>query len=84
MKKIVKFLIRISEIINIIACKLQEITLREEFYVYVPSNSKPTYKHSTFNSARQEAERLSDIVTAGDDIEVLQVVYKTTGKDIPF
>lgn len=84
MKIIVKILIRLSEIINILACKLEEITLREEFYVFVPLNNKPKYKHYTFESAKREAERLREFVTVGNDIEVLQVVYKTTGCDIPF
>lgn len=77
-------LIKISKILNIIACKLQEICYREEFYVYVPSNNKPRYKHSDFKSARKEAERIADKLSFNEDIEVLQVVYKTTGYNPPF
>lgn len=84
MKKIIKILIKISNILNILACKLQEICYREEFYVYVPSNNKPKYKHYTFESARKEAERIADKLSFNEDIEVLQVVYKRNGYNPPF
>lgn len=84
MKKIILNLIKISNILNILARKLQEICYREEFYVYVPSNNKPKYKHNTFESARKEAERLAEKLSIDEDIEVLQVVYKTKGYQPPF
>ena len=84
MKKIILNLIKISNILNILACKLQEICYREEFYVYVPNNNKPKYKHNTFESARKEAERLAEKLSIDEDIEVLQVVYKTKGYQPPF
>ncbi len=84
MKKIILNLFKISNILNILACKLQEICCREEFYVYVPSNNKPKYKHNTFESARKEAERLAEKLSIDEDIEVLQVVYKTKGYQPPF
>lgn len=41
MKKLISFLIKLSNILNYIAIKLQEMNLKEEFYVYVPSANKP-------------------------------------------
>lgn len=84
MKKLISLLIKLSNILNYIAIKLQEMNLKEEFYVYVPSANKPKYKHNTFLSAKKEAERIADKLTMSQEIEVLQVVYKTTGKELPF
>lgn len=84
LRNLVKRLINISSLINCIACKLQELTLHEEFYVYVPSENKPKVKHKTFAMAQREAYRLQEIITDGMDIEVLQVVKKIKGNGIPF
>lgn len=35
-------------------------------------------------SAKKEAERIADKLTMCQEIEVLQVVYKTTGEELPF
>lgn len=84
MKKFINFLFLISNTINYIACILQDMNLHQEYYVYVPSNNKPTYKHRTFKAAEQEMFRLADKVSAIEDIEVLHVVKKIKGNDIPF
>lgn len=84
LRKVVNTLINISNLINCIATKIQELSLREEFYVYVPSANKPRIKHSTFRLAEKEAYRLQEIVAYGDDIEILQVVKKIKGSGVPF
>lgn len=84
-RKLVATMINISSAINVIACKIQEVTLKEEFYVFVPDADKPRYKHSTFEAALTEAKRLAEYrINAGTDIEILQVVKKLKGEVIPF
>ena len=83
-RKLVKTMINFSSAISIIACKIQEVTLHEEFYVYVPSANKPRVKHSTFQMAYREASRLQEIIDYGEDIEILQVVRKLKGGSVPF
>ena len=84
-RKLVNTMNNISSVINVIACKIEEVTLKEEFYVYVPDADKPRHKHSTFTAALKEAKRLAEYrITAGTDIEILQVVKKLKGDVIPF
>lgn len=80
MQKFSKLLFNISSILFDVAGRIQDLSNpKEEFYVYVPSRNKPKYKHSNFVSAKTEAKRLAENVSAFEEIEVLQVVYKQDG-----
>lgn len=81
MKKLINFLVHVSNTCSYIAEFLRSINLHEEYYVYVPSSDKPRVIHKTFESARSEAERLAEKLNV-ERVEVLQVVKRY--ENIPF
>ena len=83
-KKIIDFLVKFSNLLSYIAEMLRLSQFHEEYYVYVPNNNKPKYIHENYKSARQEAERLLNIVNPLETVEILQVVNRFQNEDIPF
>lgn len=84
-KHIIDFFVKISNLANYTAEFLREKQFHEEYYVYVPSNKKPKYIHKSYKGAKQEAQRLRDLVCPWESIEILQVVDRFCGDDeIPF
>ncbi|MBO5928377.1 MAG: hypothetical protein J6Q32_05970 [Clostridia bacterium] len=77
-------MLHISSLINNCATKLQEVSLKEQFYVFVPSADKPRVIHNTYKDAFNEARRLQDVVISGETIEILQVVKRLEAYGIPF
>ena len=86
MKRFINFLLFISSVINYIATILQDMNLHQEYYVYVPTRSKPVYKHRLYKNAEQEAFRIAKQCKDYQEIEVLHVVKRIWGEepDIPF
>ena len=84
LKNLVKNIQRIASLLDCIALKISELSLKEEYYVYVPSNNKPRVKHSSFLAAKWEAERLATFLSVVEDIEILQVVQRINGNEPPF
>lgn len=46
------------------------------YYVFNPKAEKPTYRHSSLESAKAEAERLIATGIKADEIEILKIVDK--------
>ena len=87
MKKFINFLLKFSQFLQYIAFTLQDYKeALPEYYVYIPSRGKPYYKHSTFKSAKTEAERLAKKCTDFEEIEVLKIEQRIWGNipDVPF
>ncbi|MCD7740344.1 MAG: hypothetical protein LUH11_03240 [Candidatus Gastranaerophilales bacterium] len=80
----IDFFVKLSNLANYVAEILRALNLHEEYYVYVPNANKPKYIHKNYKSAKQEAKRLASKLTALDSIEILQVVKRLNGDDIPF
>ena len=83
-KHTINFLVKLSNIFQYIADGLRKLNLHEEYYVYVPSNNKPRHIHKSYKSARAEAERLCDKITCMEQVEILQIVNKFEGHQLPF
>ena len=84
MKKIIEILLKLSKILDAAAWKLTEISILDEFYVFVPTRSKPVYKHSTYKSARQEAERIAAKLDGLERVQILHIVDEINGELPPF
>lgn len=84
LKNIIDFLDKLSTSLTYIANSLRDLRLHEEYYVYVPSNNKPRYIHKSYKSARNEAERLRNKLSVDEYVEVLQIVNRFEGINLPF
>jgi len=84
MNKLAEMLLKLSKILEYMALKIDEFMTNNEYYVYVPSASKPKYKHKSFLSAKKEAERIADLTDALERIEILKIVYEKYGNLPPF
>lgn len=84
LKWLIRTMLHISSFLSNCATKLQEVSLKEQFYVFVPSADKPRVIHNTYKAASKEAQRLQDIVISGETIEILQVVKRLEAYGIPF
>lgn len=76
MNKIINILKRMSVFLNNIAEFLQNKTIIDEYYVYVPTRNKPKYIHTTYKSAKKEAERIQSDLCYGEKVEILQIIKK--------
>lgn len=83
-KNIIDFLTKLSNIFCYMAENLRKLNLHEEYYVYVPSNNKPRHIHKSYKSARNEAERLRNKLSIDEYVEVLQIVNRFEGINLPF
>lgn len=83
-KHTINFLVKLSNIFQYIADGLRKLNLHEEYYVYVPSNNKPRHIHKSYKSARNEAERLRNKLSIDEYVEVLQIVNRFEGINLPF
>lgn len=84
LRKTIDFLDKLSNSLTYIANSLRDLRLHEEYYVYIPSNNKPRYIHKSYKSARAEAERLCDKISCIEQVEILQIVNKFEGHQLPF
>lgn len=84
LRKTIDFLDKLSTTLTYIANSLRDLRLHEEYYVYVPSNNKPRHIHKSYKSARNEAERLRNKLSMDEYVEVLQIVNRFEGINLPF
>ena len=76
-RNIINFLVKFSQLLNFMANTLRFLSLRDEYYVYVPSNNKPRYIHTSYKSAHKEAQRLREKI---DDTESLKRIFNYVHK----
>lgn len=86
MKRFIDFLLFLASVLSYIATILQDMNLHQEYYVYVPTRSKPVYKHRFYCNAETEARRIAKQCKEYQEIEILHVVKKIWGEeqDVPF
>ena len=83
-RNIINFLVKFSQLLNFMANTLRFLSLRDEYYVYVPSNNKPRYIHTSYKSAHKEAQRLREKIDDTEYVEILQIIDRFNGYNLPF
>lgn len=83
-RNIINFLVKFSQLLNFMANTLRALSLRDEYYVYVPSNNKTRYIHTSYKSAHKEAQRLREKIDDTEYVEILQIIDRFNGYNLPF
>ena len=83
-RNMINFLVKFSQLLNFMANTLRFLSLRDEYYVYVPSNNKPRYIHTSYKSAHKEAQRLREKIDDTEYVEILQIIDRFNGYNLPF
>lgn len=82
-KFLIDFFTKLSNILAYIANFLRNTQFHERYYVYVPTGNKPRFVHHSYESARQEAERIYKKLNKDETVEILQIV-NSFEPEIPF